>query len=202
MQDADFGATAKYTHYVLVYGTFRFRDLTTDNLLIYYAGHGYWDRETKQGYWLLADAIEKDRSSWFLNESLLRFSDKVDARHLLLISDACFSGGIFKTRSLATLEYEAMNKLYKFPSRKAMTSGALTTVPDKSTFSTTLIKRLNQNKSMYISAERIFHSLKNDVIVNGDLDQIPQYGEISVDRNKGGDFIFIRRNQTEATLTK
>jgi hypothetical protein len=166
-----------------------------DNLLIYYAGHGYWDKETKQGYWLLSDAIEKDRSTWFLNESLLRFIEKLEARHVLLVSDACFSGGIFKTRSLATAEFEAMNKLYKFPSRKAMTSGALTTVPDKSVFTQTLVKRLQQNKSLYISAERLFHSMKSDVLLNGKYDQIPQFGEISVDRNQGGDFVFIRRNQ-------
>jgi hypothetical protein len=166
-----------------------------DNLLIYYAGHGYWDKETKQGYWLLSDAIERDRTTWFLNESLLRFVDRVDARHILLISDACFSGGIFKTRALRSVEYEAMNKLYKFPSRKAMTSGALTTVPDRSAFTSTLIKRLSQNKSLYISAERLFYSLKSDVMLNGKYDQIPQYGEISAERNKGGDFIFMRRAQ-------
>ena len=164
-----------------------------DNLLIYYAGHGYWDKETRQGYWLLSDAIEKERSTWFLNESLLRFVEKVDARHIFLVSDACFSGGIFKVRSVEKMEYEAINKLYKFPSRKAMTSGALTTVPDKSLFSQTLIKRLNQNKSMYLSAERLFQSLKNDVMVQGEQDQIPQFGEISIDRNRGGDFIFFRR---------
>jgi hypothetical protein len=166
-----------------------------DNLLIYYAGHGYWDKETKQGYWLLSDAIQKDRSTWFLNESLLRFIEKLDARHVLLVSDACFSGGIFKTRSLEAAEFEAINKLYKFPSRKAMTSGALTTVPDKSIFTQTLVKRLKQNRSLYISAERLFHSMKSDVLLNGKYDQIPQFGEISVDRNQGGDFIFIRRNQ-------
>jgi hypothetical protein len=165
-----------------------------DNLLIYYAGHGYWDKETKQGYWLLSDAIEKDRSTWFLNESLLRFIEKVEARHILLVSDACFSGGIFKSRSLEATEFQAMNKLYKFPSRKAMTSGALTTVPDKSIFTETLVKRLTQNKSLYISAERIFHSLKNDVVLNGKFDQIPQFGEISSERNHGGDFVFIRRS--------
>ena len=78
-----------------------------------------------------------------------------------------------------------------------MTSGALTTVPDKSVFTQLLVKRLQQNKSLYITAERLFHSLKSDVLRDGKYDQIPQFGEISVDRNRGGDFVFMRKNHSE-----
>ena len=34
-----------------------------DSLLIFYAGHGYWDEKFKQGYWLPADARQKTKAS-------------------------------------------------------------------------------------------------------------------------------------------
>jgi len=46
-----------------------------DNLLIYYAGHGYYDRAADQAYWFPVDA-EKNNSS----------------RHVLVVSDSCYSG--------------------------------------------------------------------------------------------------------------
>ena len=33
---------------------------TKDSLLIFYAGHGYFDDKTERGYWLPADAVKKD----------------------------------------------------------------------------------------------------------------------------------------------
>ena len=35
-----------------------------DNLLIFYAGHGYYDKERKFGYWLPADAKPNGKSEW------------------------------------------------------------------------------------------------------------------------------------------
>ena len=58
----------------------------------------------------------------------------IKTKHTLLVADACFSGGIFKTRSAFGTPPAATNALYNLPSRKAMTSGTLTEVPDKSVF--------------------------------------------------------------------
>ncbi|MGC9313207.1 MAG: extracellular solute-binding protein, partial [Sediminispirochaetaceae bacterium] len=41
-----------------------------DNLLIYYAGHGYWDEQMRQGYWLPVDARKDDRTNWLSNSTV------------------------------------------------------------------------------------------------------------------------------------
>ena len=164
-----------------------------DNLLIFYAGHGLWDDQLKKGFWIPADARTDNRANWFSNADLRDYMGGIPAKHTLLISDACFSGGIFKTREVFSSVTPATVELYKLPSRKAMTSGAMTTVPDKSVFIEFLIKRLNENTNPVLSAEQLFASFKIAVINNSPTRQVPQFGEIRETGDEGGDFLFIRK---------
>jgi len=47
----------------------KYRELLTkqDNLLIYYAGHGWLDREGDEGYWLPVDATKQNELNWVSN---------------------------------------------------------------------------------------------------------------------------------------
>ena len=109
----------------------------------------------------------------------------------MLVADACFSGSIFKTRSAFSDANQAINMLYELPSRKAMTSGSMTEVPDRSAFIQYLIKRLEGNTEKYLPSEQLFSSFRIAVINNSDV--LPQYGTIQKAGDEGGDFIFIRR---------
>ena len=71
-----------------------------------------------------------------------------------------------------------------------MTSGNLTKVPDRSSFTRFLIQRLEENKETYLSAEQLFSSFRIAVINNSDA--IPKYGEIQNVGDEGGDFIFLK----------
>lgn len=164
-----------------------------DNLLIFYAGHGYWDERLKQGYWLPVDAAQNTRTEWISNGTIRDYVAGMASKHTLLISDACFSGGIFKTRDAFSAESPATLELYKLPSRKAMTSGAMKEVPDKSVFVEYLIKRLKDNKEKLLPAETLFASFRQAVINNSPNRQVPQYGEIRETGDEGGDFIFVKK---------
>jgi len=165
----------------------------SDNLLIFYAGHGYWDKKFKQGYWLAADANRNKRGTWLSNGIIRDYMQGIPAKHSLLITDACFGGGIFKSRDAFADASIAVNQLYKLPSRKAMTSGALSEVPDKSVFIEYLVKRLKQNTEKYLSSEQLFASFKIAVINNSENGQVPQFGEVKSTGDEGGDFIFIQK---------
>jgi hypothetical protein len=165
----------------------------SDNVLIFYAGHGSWDEATDTGYWIPADARQSDFTTWLPNSSIREYTKKINSRHTLLIADACFSGSIFKTRSSIGSASKAIQQIYELPSRKAMTSGALKEVPDQSAFIVHLVKRLETNQYNYLTAERLFTRLKENVISNSLNNQIPQYGDIIGAGSQGGDFIFIRR---------
>ncbi|MCD4772471.1 MAG: caspase family protein [Bacteroidales bacterium] len=164
-----------------------------DNLLVFYAGHGYWDENFEQGYWLAADSDRNNRGTWFSNGTLRDYMRAIPTKHSLLITDACFGGGIFKSRDAFANASIAINQLYELPSRKAMTSGALKEVPDKSVFIEYLVKRLEQNTKKYLSSEQLFASFKIAVINNSLNGQIPQFGEVKETGDEGGDFIFIRK---------
>ena len=44
---------------------------SNDNLLIFYAGHGYYDEDAEIGYWLPSDATLGTTVDWFPNSTLV-----------------------------------------------------------------------------------------------------------------------------------
>jgi len=169
------------------------RKLTNeDNLLVFYAGHGWWDEEANIGYWLPSDASKTSKARWVRNSTVQDYLKEIKAKHTFLVTDACFSGSIFTARSFDTETSKAIKKMYELPSRKAMTSGTLTEVPDESIFVKYFIDRLAKNKEPFISAEQLFSSFRIAVINNSEA--LPQYGVIKNVGDEGGDFIFILKN--------
>lgn len=162
-----------------------------DNLIIFYAGHGSWDLKKETGFWLPSDADRSSSVNWLRNSTIKDFVEDINSKHTLLITDACFAGSIFKSREGFADAPASINKLYSLPSRKAMTSGTLEQVPDRSVFLQYLMKRLNENDEKYMSARTLFNSLSEAVLNNSP--NVPQYGVIQGTGDEGGDFIFILR---------
>ncbi|MGB4293639.1 MAG: caspase family protein [Bacteroidales bacterium] len=163
-----------------------------DNFLIFYAGHGFWDEGMGVGYWLPRDAAKNNPVNWLPNTDLTNYLGAIKSKHTLLIADACFSGGIFKTRTAFSNEF-AIEMLYQLNSRKAITSGTLTEVPDRSVFFQYLIKNLKENTADYLSSEELFSKMRMAVINNSE--NVPQFGTIQNVGDEGGDFIFIKRKK-------
>jgi hypothetical protein len=181
-------ATYKEIEDALLYFAKKVRPM--DSFLIFYAGHGHWIDASQLGFWLPSDAQKVSRSNWFRNSTLRDYLKEINSRHTLLITDACFSGSIFKTRAAFSDASIAINKLYELPSRKAMTSGTMTEVPDQSAFLKYMIDRLDKNTEKYLSSEQLFSNFRMAVI-NNSGGVVPQYGEIQDVGDQGGDFIFI-----------
>tara|TARA_B110000240_G_C13472197_1_gene441496 strand:+ start:831 stop:1787 length:957 start_codon:yes stop_codon:yes gene_type:complete len=168
-----------------------------DDVLIFYAGHGYWDDRMSQGYWLPADAKRNAKYTWISNSIIQDYLRGMSAyaRNVLLITDACFGGSIFATRSAFTkAELLGIEKLYYTPSCQAMTSGTKDQeVDDKSVFLQYLVENLRNNNQLHLSAEKLFSSFKQAVIGQSKSSQIPQFGVVREAGDEGGDFIFIKR---------
>ncbi|MBN1184549.1 MAG: caspase family protein [Bacteroidales bacterium] len=162
-----------------------------DNLIVFYAGHGYWDDRVKKGYWFPSDASHENTANWLRNSTITGYISGINSRHTLVIADACFSGSIFHTRGSFEETPPPMKELYALPSRKAMTSGNFEEVPDKSIFLENLTNTLTNNQEKYISAEKLFLTVKPEVTSRSTT--IPQYGDIKNTGDEGGVFIFIRR---------
>jgi WD40 repeat protein len=163
---------------------------SNDNLLIFYAGHGKWDKVASRGYWLPSNASLSSTSNWFRNSTLTDYITSIKSKHTLLIADACFAGSIFKSRSVSE-QNRGIERLYNKPSRKAMTSGTLEEVPDVSVFLRYLKKNLEQNQEDFLPSEQLFYGMKSAILNNSN--NVPQFGEVKDSGDEGGDFIFVRR---------
>lgn len=172
---------------------------TEDNLFIFYSGHGEYRESLNKGYWVPADATSKSTSNFISNADIKTFLLGIKTKHTLLVSDACFSGVIFRgeTRSIP---FEASEKYYKtihnLPSRKALTSGGVEPVMDggrdgHSIFTYYFLKALETNDQKYYDASRVYERLKFGVINNSD--QSPVFAPVDDAGDEGGQFIFIRK---------
>ena len=158
-----------------------------DNLLVFYAGHGYWDEVLKMGYWLPSDAKKDSKSNWVSNTDLTLYLSAFESNHVLLITDACFSGGIFKTRSIGDMD-QGTKRLYELKSRKAITSGNLKEVPDNSIFMKFLIKELEMNPNTFLTSDQLFAKIRPNILNNSSTE--PLYGVIHNTGDEGGEFVF------------
>ena len=162
-----------------------------DYLLIFYSGHGKMQGD--EGYWLPSDAQVGTSYLWFSSSELNTHIQRFKSRHVLLIADACYSGA-FVMRDIEDLPTAFDSRSCEIQegkqSRCAMTSGAKSTVPDKSVFLNYLIKELEENPFSCISAEQIYMEIKTPVISNSPNHQIPQFGDIPRTGHEGGNFIF------------
>ena len=162
-----------------------------DNLLIFYAGHGYWDAGLKMGYWLPSDAKKESKSNWVSNSDLTLYLSAFESNHVLLVTDACFSGGIFKTRSIGDME-QGTKRLYELKSRKAITSGNLKEVPDNSVFMKFFLKELELNQSTFLTSDQLFAKIRPNILNNSSTE--PLYGVIHNTGDEGGEFVFYNPN--------
>jgi hypothetical protein len=71
----------------------------SDNLLVYYAGHGVLD-DKNNGYWVPVDAsVPKDlkllhTEELVRNEDVISAIQKIHAKQVMVVADSCFSGGL------------------------------------------------------------------------------------------------------------
>ena len=163
-----------------------------DNLLIFYAGHGIWVEKEKKGYWLLVDAKRNDSATWLQNKDVLNLIAKLPSRHTLLITDACFSGGVFKTRSIGKDAPAALKTINEKISRVAITSGNDTEVPDESVFMKYLVKALTENKEKYLTAQKMFITQIMEAVMTETKTE-PRYGTLELAGHIGGDYIFAKK---------
>lgn len=141
----------------------------SDSLFIYYAGHGELDRETDKGYWIPYDGgLNKiSKSNWMDHSELTGLIKNIEADHILIVSDSCFSGALLSAymgENLRDTE-QSLKKVYPFRARKVLTSGAKEYVPVKSVFAESFRDALKKQKSrLYVKMSSIFNSIEDIVV--------------------------------------
>ena len=173
------------------------------NLLIYYAGHGYFDKQADKGYWLPVDAEQDNPANWVSADDLTTTLRAIPARHILVIADSCYSGTLTRDApirvGLLTERNRLLAKMLASSSRTVMASGGNEPVADggggkHSIFAAALLKGLKIIDDDAFTADELFLRYVRQQVA-GRADQKPQYDAILKSGHDGGEFVFIRRKK-------
>ena len=162
-----------------------------DNLLIFYAGHGHYNKGKKMGYWWPKDAEKQYDDNWIYNDQIISKIQDSKAKHVLLIADACFSGSIFEVRGNNEARTGTIEKLNQLKSRTAITSGLKETVPNESVFMEKFLEVLKTNSAKYTTAQQLHAQTLGKYGTTVTI--IPKWGDLPKTDNDFGDFIFTLR---------
>lgn len=164
-----------------------------DNLIIYFSGHG--ELVDDQGYWIPIDAVLNKRHTYLANYEIRNLLKILEAHHVLVIVDACFSGALLQQdRQLAVTRY------YAIPSRWVMTSGQIEFVPDgppgsHSPFAKSLLTQLELNPKSHLSVRELWLNMREGVIANSK--QTPLCEPVRDTGHQGGEYFFIDKNAAD-----
>ncbi|MFP6689748.1 MAG: caspase family protein, partial [Alphaproteobacteria bacterium] len=166
-----------------------------DNLLIYYAGHGFLDEEAGRGYWLPVDAKPNRRSGWVSNGTLIDTLKTLQAKHVMVVADSCFSGTLTRDANVGVRSGDYFKRMAKKWARVALVSGGLEPVADSgggghSPFAKAFIGVLKDNDDV-IDGTQLFSKLRRPVAVS--TQQTPEYSDVRNAGHDGGDFLFVRK---------
>lgn len=173
----------------------------SSNLLIYYAGHGYRDREVDKAYWLPVDAAINDNSNWISADDITINVKGIPAKHVLIISDSCYSGTLARGINLervGTSEREQyIRRMLAGTSRTLIASGGNEPVADggedgHSIFASALLRALGRFDSDAFTAEELFYKYVREY-VSGRSEQTPEYNPLRNSGHESGDFVFVRK---------
>lgn len=176
-----------------------------DNLLIYYAGHGDVDAASGRAFWLGVEADRDTHAGWLEADHIRAKIKEMNAKHVLLVADSCFSGAIThpKTTTIGRgLNETRLRVQWNRRARMVLTSGEVTPVADSagdanhSVFARYFIQILRQNDNV-MSGEMLSHELSGRMLAqpvqvgkNGQR-QRPTYSTLSDANHDIGDFFFV-----------
>ncbi len=175
------------------------RQLTPrDNLLIYYAGHGWLDEDADEGYWLPVDATAESSINWIPNATLTSALKAIQAKHVLVVADSCYSGKL--TRGISVRANRPPDHFARMAGKRArmvISSGGLEPVLDggrgnHSVFAGAFLDALEQNDGI-VDTTTLFSRIRRDVMLHAD--QTPELADIRKSGHEGGDFLFVPKDR-------
>ncbi|GMU43863.1 MAG: caspase family protein [Xanthomonadales bacterium] len=174
----------------------------TDNLLIYYAGHGQIDAQGK-GYWIPADGRSDDPKSWIANDQINDYLGASAAKHVMVVADSCYSGTM-SGNAIRPIPLDAKEEdllfISRVKARTVITSGGLQPVLDDggsghSIFAHAFLTALKQADGL-AEGYRLYEEVSELVSQRSAIARLPQRPQYSALRHaghEGSEFFFLPR---------
>jgi caspase domain-containing protein len=184
---------------LLAFNEYRRKLPPNSSLVIYYAGHGHKDPDTKKAYWLPVDAQSDSDVNWISASTITEEIGAIHSSHVLVISDSCYSGELVRGAQIAlnpTDRNAYLERMLESPSRTLMASGRDEPVADGGTdghskFAYVLLESLRRIDEDRFTANDLFLNYIQPAVAGGS-DQVPQYNVIQNSGHAFGDFVFSR----------
>jgi len=183
-----------------------------DNLLIYYAGHGYRLKTatTEAGYWLPRNADRPPNDTfWVPNEQITANIGRLKARRVLVVADSCYAGllsddpffFVFNNAAQASQAPSAQLLQYRIGKRARLliASGGDNPVLDESidgknsVFAKAFLDILESNENI-LTSPALFGMVQGRVKDEAAKDHFVQQPEMKAIKGAGheaGDFFFV-----------
>lgn len=173
-----------------------------DTVLIYYAGHGSYEPQTGNAYWIPSDAIAQVPPTYVAMRPVTDNLKRLKANNVLLVADSCYAGairsGVIEGGEIGGKRAEVLKKMLNKRSRMLITSGNVEPVLDQggqghSIFARAFLTGLREMEVEAFSARELF----NDYIyenVFGAAQQEPQNRPLPGAGHEGGGFVFVRND--------
>ena len=174
-----------------------------DRVLVFFAGHGMTDRlrsGEEEGYLLPVDGNPERLFGTAISMTALRqISDRLPAKHILYIVDACYSGYALYNRSVGS---HLVDEMLKRPAIQILTAGRQGDQAQEKgghgVFTDVLVRGLQGDAfadKSWLALEELGLWVKQRVFAESNRRQLPQYGNLSGE----GQFVFFR--ETIGTLS-
>jgi len=169
-----------------------------DNVVIYFSGHGFYDRSGRTGHLVPVEAPSGAVWHYFSNANLVNHIRAINSFHTFLVVDSCFSGSLFAGKDAGAAALA--EKVEGLPSRWALAAGQIETVEDglhggHSPFAKALLSFLQTNNNPLVPASELIQHVKR--VTPHNARQAPVGGVLFKTGDVGGEFVF-RLRQDEA----
>jgi Caspase domain/Sel1 repeat len=199
-------AEATHDNILDAFGLYRRTLGENDKLLIYYAGHGM--RDGDKAYWLPVDSDPDSPAKWIIADSITTGIRVIPAKHVLIISDSCYSGGLSRSAGANVLPTDhdaAIAKMMTARSRILISSGRDEPVADAgsaghSVFAAALLNGLGKMDQRLFTALALFERYVREPVIGGS-EQEPLYQIIQNSGHEGGDFVFFAGGSAPAPIS-
>lgn len=174
-----------------------------DKLIIYFSGHGHLDR-WKKGYWVPTDGDTNKASSLLSNSQLKDYLETIAARHILVISDSCYSGSLFYTGGQRGGTPTLDDKLEARKSRWALCSGHQDEkvldgqAGENSPFARAVLEYLRSNEAPKFRVSSLVEYVLE--ITGSNYEQTAEGNPVYGVGHEGGQYIFRTRAAAQAQI--
>jgi len=164
-----------------------------DNLIVFFSGHGYYDANHDRGFWVPAEGT-RHYSTWIPNETLIALLERINCRHIFLISDTCFSNQLLNPNPL-----KSINEYTSRKSRWALTSAFNESYDSakntNSQFAAAILDYLSKTDRDFRVGELI-ESVK--VSFSANRLQTPQGSPLYCKGHSSGEFVFVLKQALDS----